>query len=174
MAPQGAQSARQSTQKARKRAPAVGCVGCASDTPKGVFQWTNSPTCKFRRNCSHRDGSEPVRRLRTVSQPLPDPIRGVVSRRELGRTPRSGARCAGYNRQAWEGRSMATKVRLTNVGARSNVVAIGGAGLCATGTALREPDLNRVSPREGGMLRRTLEPVDVLPACQWQLKTAHS
>ena len=33
MAPQGAQSARQGTQKARKRAPAVGCVGCEESTP---------------------------------------------------------------------------------------------------------------------------------------------
>ena len=36
MAPQGAQSARQGTQKARKRAPAVRCVGCEPETPKGV------------------------------------------------------------------------------------------------------------------------------------------
>jgi len=36
MAPQGAQSARQGTQKARMRAPAASCVGCAHETPKGV------------------------------------------------------------------------------------------------------------------------------------------
>ena len=36
MAPTGAQSARQGTQKARMRAPAVGCVGCDTETPKGV------------------------------------------------------------------------------------------------------------------------------------------
>ena len=36
MAPKGAQSARQGTQKARMRAPAVRCVGCETYAPKGV------------------------------------------------------------------------------------------------------------------------------------------
>ena len=63
MAPQGAQSARQGTQKARKRAPAVGCVGCVEPDSEWSLVGTCAHYTDASRNRRSRKGSEPERRL---------------------------------------------------------------------------------------------------------------
>ena len=69
MAPQGAQSAHQGTQKARMRAPAVCCVGCDQPASAGSGIDPRALHTIASRNRCCRKGLEPVRRLRTAAGP---------------------------------------------------------------------------------------------------------